>query len=117
MTEKFGIENMKKLLALVIEIGNVIDKMVGTPGLAKLGHLMMLMDEAMALATVDWKLLDDEYKDFSAVEKEEINAFLEAKFDISNDKIEEVVERSWRLFMRTESIIHDVLGLVKFVKA
>ena len=50
---KFGVENLKKVVALGIEIGNVADKFGKAEGTAnKISTLMALTDEVLAIPGV-----------------------------------------------------------------
>src|SRR5690606_41545942 len=90
--QKFGIENLKPLVSLGIELGNVADKMGRSKGAARFGHLLMLTDEAMALGSVDFSKVKAEIKDLDESEKQQLKDHLKAKFDIVDDKLEVAIE-------------------------
>ncbi len=117
--EAFGVENIKKVLAAVLEGGNVAGKIVAAKGSKWLAmaNLMDLVDEVMALTTVKWDLLDDEYKDMSASEKEDVMTFIKEKFDIPQNKVEAAIERSLSIAMKLEGIIKETIALVKDLQA
>ena len=116
---KYGIEGVKNILALGIECGNMADKMVKETGgrLAKAAHLMMIGDELFALTGVDWKNLGNEFKDIDPVEMKELYAFAEEKFDIANDEVEVIVEKSISTLMALGESIMELVELGKAIKA
>jgi hypothetical protein len=113
--EKFGIENIKKLLDVGLEIGNVAGmwKETGSGGYV---HLIKLADEVMALPSVDWKLLDDEFKDLSEEEMKALYSYAEAKFDIPQDLIEVIVEKALFMSIKVLDLVKDGFELAKIIK-
>ena len=79
-------ENLKKVMAFFIEIGNVSDKVGRTKDWTQ---VMQLMDEASALMSVEWKLVDDEARvaDIPALVE-----FFKAKLDLEDDGLEAKIE-------------------------
>jgi hypothetical protein len=118
MAELHGQENLKKLVMLGMELGNVIDKVVGHEegGLGRWGALMDLADEVMALSTVEWKKLGDEYQDWSQEEKNLLMVDVKAKFDLRDDNIEEMVEKGLALALHGEGFIREAVALGKAMK-
>jgi hypothetical protein len=112
---KFGIENLKKVFALVIEMGNVADKIgqENSKAWRKWFTVIELVDEIGALLTVDWKMLKPEYMDLSDGEKQEIRQFLKEKFDIKNDKLEMVIEDSFIIAQEIEVMVKKLIALVR----
>lgn len=110
-----GIENLKKVLALVLEAGNVSGKIAHGSGSAwsRMAHLMDLVDELMALPSVEWKKLDDEWKDLSSAEREELKKFVESKFDIPHEKAEVVVEKSMAYALELMVMIDGIVKMVE----
>ena len=80
---------------------------------AKLTHGMLLFDELMAVAGVDFKLLDDEYKDLSQDEKNDIVIFLKAKFDIADDLLESKIEEAFALLLKVEDLVKEIVAFSK----
>lgn len=119
MAEKHGIDNMKKVLDLGLEAGNVAGHWA-SPGGQGAMELLRLTDEAMALSTVDWKLLDDEFKDISDAELAELNAHAATKLDIPQDGIEGIVEKAWSIGIHQGQVVKecfDMAGMIKALKS
>lgn len=113
--EKYGVANLKILIALPIEIGNITGAIIASEDKSWKRYLKIfdLFDEAVDFLKVDWKLLKDEYMDLSEVEKAEIQQSLIDKFDIANDRIESVVENSFSILFDLESVIKKTVALVQ----
>lgn len=116
MPELVGVENIKKLVMLGVEMGNVADKIVQGGGVSRWGALMDLADEAMALTSVDFSKVDDEYKDLSDAEREQILAEVKVKFDIADDKIEGVVEGALGIALKLEGLVKESIALAMSLK-
>ena len=112
----FGISNLKKVLAPLLQVGEVVEKMKATEGAAKWSHLMLLADELMGLSSVEWSKLDDELKDLNATEREELLGWAKAKFDLENDKTEALVESALSASVKVYSLVDEVIKMVKDAK-
>jgi len=117
MPEKFGVENLKKLVALGLEMGNVADRIVQGSGASKWLAMVDLGDELLALTGVQWNQVGDEYKDLSEPEKAQLMAFAKEKFDIADDKLEAVIESSLGLVMKMEGVVKEAITLYKSATA
>jgi len=116
--EKFGYGNMKKLVFLGVELGNVADKLFAADADAsKWGSLLELADELMALPGVKWDKLDDEYKDFSSEEKLALMQEVKVKFDLADDKLERAIEGGLALALRLEGVLRESVKLVQSLKS
>ena len=118
MEEKFGIKNLKILIALPIEIGNIAGGIVDSNDKSwkRFLKLFDLLDEAVDLLKVEWSGIKDEYLDLSDVEKLEIRQMMMDKFDIPNDRIEAVVESSFEMLFELETLVKKAIALVKAIK-
>lgn len=113
---KLGTENLKKVLALVVEMGNVGDKMGHTNGAAKYLELANLFDELAALGSVDFKQIVPEFKDLDAVEKQEILAFAKDKLALVDKDLEAKIEECLGLVVDMASVIDRAITLVQSFK-
>lgn len=117
MAEKFGIENLEKLVLLGGEVGRVSSVIKAEwQGGAKAGSLLRLIeltDELAALAGVKYDLLDDEWKDLSAEERKALADAFAAKFDVADDKAEALVEKTFRLTLSLVSGVQELVVLGK----
>lgn len=114
--EKYGIENLKPLVALGIELGNVGDKVGRTKGAARYLHLMDLFDELTGLAKVDFGKAKEEIKDLDAAEREELHTFMKVKFDIVDDKLEMAIEEGLKIVEEAYGLITRSIDLAKGLK-
>jgi hypothetical protein len=117
MAEKFGVENLEKFVLLGGEGGRVGSQIKtqwkSGMGATSLLQLLQLTDELAALAAVDYSLLDDEWKDLSADERKRLADAFASKFDIANDKAEEMVEKIFRVTLTLVSGVQELVVLGK----
>ena len=121
MAEKIGIQNLKLILLAACEGGNVADDFradwkAGNK-LAAFSRVMQLMDEVLALQGLEPKLLDDELKDLSAAERDELIKAVGDKFEIENDKAEVLVEEGFGLVVELLALADRLVKLGLNIKA
>lgn len=114
--EKYGMENLKPIVALALELGNVGDKVGRTKGAARYLHLMDLFDELTGLAKVDFKKVKEEIKDLNAAEREELHTFMKVKFDIVDDKLEMAIEEGLKIIEEAYGLVTRSIELAKGLK-
>lgn len=116
--EKFGVENLKLIIALPIEIGNVSMKIYDSADKSwkRFFSLIETLDEAVDLLKVNWKLIKDEYLDLSEIEKAEIMQTIKQKFDIADDILEEIIEDSFTALFDMESSIKKMINVARKIK-
>jgi len=115
----FGIENLKKVLAAVLEVGNIGDEIGhdgASAGMARWFKLTGLFDELMALQSVEFSKIGDEVKDLDDAELAELHSFLKVKLDIKDDDLESVVEEGVAIIVDAYQIVNRSIGLVKKFK-
>lgn len=110
---KYGISNILPLILLSIEMGNVADKMGRTKGLARYMKLTELFDEGVAVMGVDFKQIKEEIKDLDDDERLMIKNAIKEKFDIVDDKLEGVIEKS---LDSLDNLINSIQSLVELYK-
>lgn len=117
MEEQFGKENLRKTIMLVAEVGNVIDQMgraKGQPG--RLMPLLGLFDELTEFMTVDFTVVNKELEDLSGVEKDELLKEMQEKFDIVDDKLEAVFEKSIIALANMYDLYKSSMSLYELLK-
>ena len=118
---KLGIENVKKVIVLPIEIGNVVGEIVAmpaeTPMTVKLTPVLKLYDEIMGILTVDFGQVIPEFKDVDSVESEEILELFKTKFNIPQDNVEAVVEKAFVLLKRNYDVVMADIAFAKEIVA
>lgn len=115
MSEKQGIEQVKKVLNVLVEAGNVAEKMLNEKGgaVAKVTHLMKLTDEVVGLVGLNPTQLKAELADLDPAEKAELIAHAKEKFDLENDVLEGKIEAGLDLAIEAEAFIEKVVAFVK----
>ena len=117
MTDKHGIENLWRVLAFLVEAGNVMEAMKEKTNIvAKAMCMSALFDEVMALTKVDLKLLSKEYKDWSPEERAELVKRSSEKYDIKNDVMEAQIETGLSITLRVADCVADIVEFTKTVR-
>lgn len=86
--EKQSITEVKPMVLLVAELGNVSEDLIK----GNFSALVNLMDEFFAIPNIDWKLFVLQIKDVDAAERMELVNLLKNKFDLDNDQLEILIE-------------------------
>ncbi len=115
MDEKMGIEQVKKVLDVVVEAGNVAEKIAKEEGsaVAKLTHLVKLSDELIQLTGLSVAKLKDELKDLDAAEKADLLAHVKAKFDLADDALEAKIEAGLDLALEAAGVVQKAIAFAK----
>jgi hypothetical protein len=107
-----NVDNIKKLVGLVIEAGNVIPEMTKDAGsFSKFVALGKMGDELIAIAGLDVEELKKEVLDLDAAEKAELIRYIEDKFEIANDNLEEQIEQAIEIGIELMSVLTDAYNL------
>jgi hypothetical protein len=113
MEEKFGIDNLKKLVTFPMELGNIAGSIIEDQekGFFKWFKIAYALPEIIKLLRIDWAMIKDEYLDLSDVEREELKQLLKEKFGIKDDGLEEKIETSFNLLLDLEKIVRGSIEL------
>lgn len=112
--ETFGIENLKKIISVPVEVGNVIPEVVKATGMVgKVRAMGSLIDEIMDLVGVDYSLLKKEMADLDEKEKQALLDHAKAKYDIPDDDLEEIVEECFDLAVCQVELGVDMVNTAK----
>ena len=112
-------KNLKILLAVVIEGGNVAEDILKeTSPTKKLMALMPMADEVVALKDLSLDGLKDDVNKFKMDDaaKHEVYAFAKAKFDLDDDILEKKIESSLELIDEGFDFFVKVKSFVKAFK-
>lgn len=118
--EKVGIENLKLIIALPVEIGNISMSIAKSEDKTwkKWLNIFGLIDEIADLFKIkDWSSIKTEYMDLDQLERAEVNQYMCEKFDIADDRIEVIVEKGFCIIFNLEAVVKDSIDLVKQIKA
>lgn len=90
-----GVDNLKAVVALGLHLGELIDSLSDGVGLSDIGPALRVAKSVKpAIDAVGGGKLVAELKDLSDEEKAELKAFVESEFDISNDNLEQMIEKA-----------------------
>lgn len=91
--KKLSVEQIIKVLDVIIEGGNVADKVAkATSVMTKVMAVVPMADELLRLLSLSPTVLKAEWSDLDAEEKAALKAHVNEKFDIADDDIEAKVE-------------------------
>ena len=112
MEEKksLDVQNIIPVINFIMELGNVIEKVVKTKNFAS---FFDLMDELIAFQAVDWSRVIPELKDISQDEKEQLKKVAFDKFDIENDRIEFIIEEGLSIILSAGYLVERCMALNK----
>ena len=109
--------NMKKVLDLIIEFGNVYPNVAeAESSIAKAIALSPVVNELTGILTVDMAALSAEYSAMVEADKVELLAYAKDKYDIDDDKLEAQVERGFVLAFDVWRIGRDIVAYAKECK-
>jgi len=111
--EKYGIEHSKKFLAMLIELGNIADKMGRLKGMARYMHITQLFDEMTAMADFKFAEMKKEIDDYSVEEMAELENFIVEKFNIEKDELEKVIEKAFAIGLKVYGLLDELKLLLK----
>lgn len=94
---KLGIENLKIVLDFPLSLHMAADQAKHNDGKIDLNDIGLVMPPAMKLvpAINSSKEAFAEYKDLDDAERTELNSWVQAKYDIKNDELEEKIEAAF----------------------
>lgn len=118
MGGQFHTDQIEKLLLLVCEGGNVAEDIAKDKGgtLSKLSHLTALVDELMALGSLDLALFEKQITELDAEDKARLQQVLKAKFDLDDDVLEEKVETGLALVLEAGEFVTKTIAFVQSLK-
>lgn len=103
-----GIEETKDALKFIIGFGEAIDKSLedGKIGYADLFNFApVMMDAGAAFSGIDQ--VPGELKDLSKEERDELVKFVEEEFDIDNDNLEILIEKSFKAILSLYGVVEE----------
>lgn len=117
--EKFGVENLKILIAFPIEVGNIaVDILADNDkGWKKWLRLIYAIPEGFKLLKIDWSALRSEYEDLSSEEREELKEMMKEKFHLADEKLEETIEASFAILINIEASIREAMKLCHSIRS
>jgi len=99
-----GTQNLKEIVDFGLSTGEVIAGLQDGVDLKDLGPALSAAKKAPA-ALKDASLAWDEYCDMDDAEALELENFVVTEFDIPNDKVEEAIERGFKIACELRALI------------
>lgn len=112
-----GTADLKILLALLIEIGNVADAVGRDTTIARWGKLFNLIDEVAALGSIHLDQVVPEFKDLDEAEQADLKAFLKEKLQLADVNLEAAIEKGLDIVTDAVKLVENSISLVKSFKA
>lgn len=106
---KLGIQELKDVVNCGICLGELVDALSDGVGLSDIGAALRAAKSVKpAIDAVKSGLIVPELKDLDESEKAELKTFVGEEFDISNDGIEEVIEKAINVVIELSDILKAV---------
>ncbi len=103
-----GVQNLKEILDFSLSTGEVVAGLQDGVDLKDLAPALSAAKKAPA-ALKDAALAWDEYLDLDDAEALELENFVVTEFDIANDRVEEVIEKTFKFAIE----LHDLVSMFK----
>ena len=112
--KKYDIKETKEMLAAVFTLGNAVGKSLedGKIGFDDFANFIPVLPK-LGTAIANSDQIPKELKDLDKEEVEEIKAFIKEEFDISNDALEEMIEKGLDLIV---TLYYFIKGLINDLK-
>jgi hypothetical protein len=112
--ENLGIENLKKAVKFGIDMGEALDASMadGKFDLTDSANFFRPLMELPSVVAAG-KLALPEFKDMDALEAKELSDYVATELNITNDKVEMVIEKSFAVVVA----MYEIYTSVKSVKA
>ena len=114
--DKVGIENLKLILGLVLQVANTTDAIGRDTSPARWGLLFNLIGPTAAIGGLKLSQVAVEWKDLDTVEQAELKAFAKEKFDIADDALELTIEKALDIVSNQVAVVEDAIALAKSFK-
>lgn len=114
-----ALDNLKKLVDVLADLGNVADKIVGEHGglVLRLAHLMPLSGDALLIAGVDWSSAKAELVSLDEAGKQALLTEMDVRFQIGNQALELKIEEAMALAVEAEELIVRMVAFGKSFSA
>ena len=113
------IENLKKVLAELVEAGNIAGEMASMKGVMwykRLPSILKILDESMELLSVNWEDLPKEMAELDSEDEMELKNFFMEKFNIPQDQVEVKIESAFKLLVDSQVYIKALIEFAKSLK-
>ncbi len=114
-TEELGITNIKFALKAIIELGESLENAL-EDGKVSLAEAVSIAVDAVPDIIGVYQSASDlkaEYKDLSDAEGEELITYAAEELNLESDKVEEVIEKAFAVFVEINGLVAAIKGLKK----
>jgi hypothetical protein len=117
MIDKYGTDQILKVLDVIIEAGNVVPAVNRTNTIiGKIGALLPLCDEIAAVISLKPDQLKKEWKDLTDAEKNLLMVHVKDKYDIEDDDLEAKIEEGLVIVKEVVECTERAIAFVKSFK-
>ncbi len=119
MGGEHGVDQLVLGLEVLAEGGNVAEKMAKKDQSlgSRLGHLLLLSDELIALSGLDGKEFKAQAMELDAADRAKLVLKFQEKFDLENDIAEKAIEQGLILLVRGTELVVDSIEFAKALRA
>lgn len=118
MAGQYGVEQVGKVLDVVVEAGNVVEDVIKGQGvLGKIMPVGSILDELMALSSLDAAMLKLEAGEIDAADKAALVERFKAKFDLADEHVEALVEEGLQIASSGHDLVVSAIAFAQKVKA
>lgn len=115
--QKLGIDQIIKVLDLILEAGNVSEKVASaTSVVSKVMALVPLSDELLRLLSLSPIVLKAQWADLDSDERKELNEYMREKLDLQDDALEAKIEAGLVLVNQAVEFIDQAINYAKDFK-
>lgn len=116
--KQMGVDQIKKVLDVIIEAGNVSEKVASADSIiGKAMALMPIADDLLRLMSLSPMVLRREWSDLDDAERKELIEYVREKLDISDDDLEARVEVGLELVNDAIVFIDNAMDYAKSFKS
>ncbi len=114
MSEKHGVDQIIKVLDLVVEGGNVADAVSKAESvMSKVMAVVPIADELLRIMSLSPVALKVQFKDLDDTERDQLREHVREKFDISDDVLEQKLEDGLDLVTDLVSLVDRAVDYAK----
>lgn len=112
--KKLGVTETLKVLDLVVEAGNVADKVAKSDSvIAKVMAVVPMSDEILRIMSLNVSMLKAEKDDYDDAEIAQMQKHIKDKFDIADDQLEEKLEEGLGLVTKVIEVVDEAIDYVR----
>ena len=111
-----GIDNLKKVLKIVLDMANVADKIGHVTGPQRWVHLSGVVGALLTLPSVDFKQVGAELKDMDKDERAQLLEDLKGGLELHDEKLEAAIAEGIAILVEAEALVDRAMKMAKSFK-